>query len=362
MTRKFNPKSIGELRDSQRAELARFDSSSVYLPNPTASAPIDKMEPLSYEQKVQALGLQPNLKSNRWIQATGDAGAGSSVYRVAEILQNLADDGDRASATPYSKAIALATCRSADNRPKYFQANLFSVGRLFYEATQGPLPTSEITRFASGIPAGTPSISGRVQFGVPQFSTTQFRIMVSDESGQRFVDADVCGTRTFNLYGFGVTVFALIKEDGYEIDRQSDNNPVLGPGLLDQSVIGSRVIPISANATASPANRTVTMTTNSGDRVSVPIPTGARRVQGYVNIPNPEADAITVNFSMEDPLNIPPIGVGVFGGRQGKIDFSDGALNRTSIYDVPNANCIVIEHPGVGGFRREWVFVFEVIP
>src|SRR5690606_27017691 len=204
------------------------------------------------------LGLSPNIPKHFWQLLRGDAGPGSSIYRVAEIFQLLGFQGIRAAATPYSKAIELATMRSTDQRPRYFHTSLFSVGRIFQSSVAiQPLSTDEVKRFASGIPAGTPSITGNTQFGVPQFGTSQFRIMVHDESGQRFTDVDVIGTRSMNLYGFGVTVFALIKEDGYEIDRQRNDQIPLGPGILDQSLVGARIIPIQRNDTKNVNNRTV---------------------------------------------------------------------------------------------------------
>lgn len=352
---------IGDIRTLQRAQGRHLNDPAVYLPNPSAEAPFDRHRPQTYESKVYGLGLAPNIPQHFWQLIKGDSGAGSSGYRVAEIFQELAPINERTAATPYSKAIQLATMKSTDQRPRYFHASLFSVGRVFRNETPGgtgPLPFSEIERFASGIPAGTPSVAGNTQFGVPQFSTTQFRIMVFDESGQRFVDVDVIGTRSMSVYGFGVTVFALIKQEGYEIDRQRDDNRFLGPGILDQGVIGARIIPIRSNDTKNISNRTVTITNPGGaggarPPTVVPIPPGARSVQGYVDVVG--ADAIPVYFATVDPLN----STSSIDGNQGVINFPPSPGARTDIYSIPNSNAIVIENPINSPFRL-WSFVFEV--
>lgn len=349
---------IGQVRAIDRAGVKQFNDNAVYLPNPSVEAPFDRHIPQSYEQKVLGLGLAPNIPQHFWQLIRGDAGPGSSSYRIAELFQQLGASGERSAGTPYSKAIQIATMKSADQRPRYFHASLFSVGRVFQDETPGgvgPLPTDQITRFAAGIPAGTASVSGNTQFGVPQFSTTQFRIMVFDESGQRFVDVDVLGTRSMNLYGFGVTVFALIKEDGYEVDRQRDDNPPLGPGTLDQALVGARIIPIRSNETKNINNRTVTIR-NPGPGFPptiVPIPPGARRVQGYADPAG--ADLVPVFFSTVDPLN----STSSIDGNQGVINFPVLPGARTDIYDIPNSNAIVILNPA-GQPSRSWQFVFEV--
>ena len=182
--------------------------------------------------------------------------------------------------------------------------------------------------------------------------------MVFDESGQRFVDVDVLGTRSMNLYGFGVTVFALIKEDGYEIDRQRDDNALLGPGILDQSVVGARIVPIRSNDTKNINNRTVTIISPPAPAppTIIPIPPGAKRVQGYTEPPG--ADGQRVFFATIDPLNPGPPGAAI-ETIQGNVDFPPTPGARTDIYEVANSNAIVIlnEGPQPG---RAWQFVFEV--
>ncbi len=363
MTRRKNrfagPPTVGEIRESQRADARPFNDDSVYLPNPSADAPFDRRQPLSCEEKSYASGFRPLSIDGSWQLVRGDSGAGKSAFRTAELFQNLGGGGARLSGTPYSQAIALATMRSSDQRPRFFQANLFSVGRLFQSPIPSqPLSSSESTRFAPGIPAGTASIAGTTQFGIPTVSTTQFRIMVSDESGQRYQDFDVVGTRSVILYGFGVTVFALIKADGYEIDRSRNDNPSLGPGLLDQSVVGSRIIPMRTVYSAPISNRTTSIISTGNNTATVmPIPPGSRRVQIYVDPPDPSADLVNVSFSNEDLLNVL---TAASPGRQGVIDFPAPG-NRSSIYNIPNSNSILIQEPAATP-SRIWTFVFEATP
>jgi hypothetical protein len=345
------------LRDLQRSEVSRFNQNGVYLPNPSRDAPIDRHRPQAYDQKVKGLGLAPNVPKHFWQLLKGDAGSGSSSYRTTELFQLLAPTGGRTAATPYSKAVEIMALKSSDQRARYFHASLFSVGRVFaVGAAVPPFSLDEVTRFAAGIPAGTPSVSGSTQFGVPQFSTTTFRIMVFDESGQRFVDVDVEGTRSMSLYGFGVTVFALIKDGGYTVDRQSNNNPLLGPGLVDQSVVGARIIPIRSNETKNINNRTVTIRVPGipAGSASVPIPPGARTVQVFALTPTPPA--VLMSFATIDPLDTgnPTI------GSQGLLVFKSAVSGSSDVYRVPNSNAILITP--LNAFTSFITFVFEVTP
>jgi len=183
--------------------------------------------------------------------------------------------------------------------------------------------------------------------------------MVHDESGQRFVDVDALGTRSLGLYGFGVTVFALIKEAGYEIDRQRDDNPALGPGLIEQSVVGARIIPVRADDSKNPSNRTVSVRTagaGSGP-TAVPLPTGARRVKIYALDGVAAVGTHSLSFATVDPLDT----TAPILGSQGAIDFLTLAPTNTPIFDIPNCNAILIT-PGIAALPALWSFSFEVTP
>lgn len=346
---------IGEMRNSDRALAQRFNDNRISLPNPDVSAPFDRHGPQSYKNKVEALGLAPNAVEHFWQLERGDAGAAASSYRRIETFQLLAATGDRTASTPYSKAVEIATYRSSDQRPRNFHVSMFSVGRQFASAAGStPLSEDEVARFAAGIPAGTTSVSGTFVPGVPQYSTAQFRVMIFDESGQRFVDVDVIGTRSMNFYAWGVTVFALIKEDGYVINRQVDTNAALGPGLIDQGIVAARIIPLQRNETNNVNNRSVTVRTPSGASTTVvPIPPGALTVQGITSPSTPAAAHVLVNFFNMDPLD--PL-FGVFGA-MGNIDF---LTTQSDLQVVPNANAIVIFTFAANPIFRNWSFVFGV--
>jgi len=353
---------VGDIRNAQRSASSRFKSGDVYLPNPTGEAPIDRMRPQSHEAKSHAFGFSPNSPQSFSDLVKGDSGASKSSYRTAELFQLLGAIGDRTAATPYSRMVQIATMRSRDLRPRYFHTSLFSVARIIanrFAPGLTPLPSNEISRFASGIPVGTPSITGNTQFAVPQFSTTKFRIMIHDESGQRFVDVDALGTRSLGMYAFGVTVFALIKEAGYEIDRQRNDNPPLGPGLIDQSIVGVRIIQVRSDDTKNPSNRTVSVATPGAGfgPTAVPIPTGARRVKIYSLDGVAAVGTHTITFATVDPLDT----TAPILGSQGFVDFLTLSPAATTIFDIPNSNAILIT-PSIAAVPSLWSFAFEVTP
>ena len=352
--------SIGQLRNAQRAEVSRFNDPHVMLPNPTARAPFDRVRPQAYESKVQSLGLAPNTPEHFWQFLKGDSGAGSSVFRRVSLFQLLAAPGDRVASTPYSQAIQIATMRSRDQRPKYFQVSLFSVGRIFEsQAPIEPEPDDEITRFAPGIPQGiaTTVVGTQVARGVPLVSTTTFRVMFHDESGQRFIDVDAVGTRSINVYAWGVTVFAMIKQVGYEIDRQVDTNAAL-TGMVDQSVVGARIIPIRSNFTQNVNNRTVTVNQPADIvRYTVPIPPGAKTVQIYSIDGAARYAEFSVRFEEADPL---ALGVSAAIATLGEIDPEPGKA-MSAVYQIPNANSIVLTRIA-GANPALWSLVFEETP
>jgi len=352
--------SISEIRDANRDSVVRFDQPNVYLPNPTHGSPFDKKESLPYDFKVKSLGLAPNKYEHFWQLLKGDSGPGSSIYRRVSLFQELAGLGERAAATPYIKPIAIATDRSKDQRARYWQVSLFGVGRVFETAGRsGPISDDEVLEFASGIPSNVPVPPGvNVSRGVPLVSTTKFRIMVHDESGQRYFDVDCVGARTLNLYAFGVTVFALVKDEGYEIDRQNPSPPEQFAGLLDQSILGGRIIPIRTNFTENPQNNTVTAAIQPTDLILiVPIPPGANKVQVFCSDGNAEFLNFGVQFTDIDPL-LP--GLSGSNGAQGVIEPQPGQ-SHSSIYRIPDCNAVTALRLQDSALSL-WSFVFSGVP
>jgi len=350
------PFTVGDLRNLQRAEVSHLNDHGVYLRNPDRNAPFQKNAKLSYRKNV---GLQKNPR-HFYEFIHGDAGAGQTRFRRLETLQLLGADGERASATPYSKPVEIFTCRSTDNRPRYWQANLYSVARTYFaDAGDQILTPDQILQYAPGIPAGTPTFvaSSRVAYGIPLVGVAQFRVMVFDESGQRFFDVDVLGVRGVNAFAWGMTVFALLKEDSFVIDRQLPDSTIQPfNGMVEQSIIGARVIPIQSNNTRSIENRTVTTQTPPGQTTTaIPVPPGTRKVQiscldGVATLP-----FYSLEFRQTDPLN-PDGGV---NGTIGTIDFEPGKAS-TTIYDFPNANTVYIRGIAGGTPSALWSLVFEV--
>jgi hypothetical protein len=309
-----------------------------------------------YDAKVRSLGLAPNIPRHFWQLLKGDAGAGSSIFRRTTLFQQLAAPGFRSAATMYSKAIEIATMRSKDQRPRYWQVSLLGVGRVIETGVPiGPLSDDEILRTAPGIRQGEPTVFP-VARGVPLVSTTKFRIMVHDESGQRYFDVDCLGTRSLNLYGWGVTVFALINEEGYEVNRQGAEQEQF-IGLLDQTIVGARVLPIRSNFTQNPQNRTVTVNFVPPDAAFVvPIPPGSKRVQ--VTCLDGPARFLENAVTMQ---NIDPINSGASGtnGAMGRI-LPEPGKPSSPIMRVADANTITVlritQNPTL------WSFVFEETP
>lgn len=347
---------IGEIRNRQRAEVVSFNQNDVRLRNPARTPDFDRHAPQSYLQKIQGLGLAPNYPRAFTDLVYGDAGPSGSYFRRTEIFHVLAPPNERVASFPYNKAIAIATLRSSDGRPRYFHTSLFCVGNEYQTVPVGTIqPVSEDTvlRFASGIPTSAPLPPGFLSFGVPLIGTVKFRILVEDESGGRFVDADVIGTRSLNLYGFAVTVFVLIKDSGYEIDRQVEQ-PGLGPGFIEQTVVAARIVSLMRNDRKNHDNRTITIAHPGGDvDYNVAIPPGAQRVQIY------SIDGIaplpTYFFSFRTSSLYAP--EGTVNTNAGSINFNPGQ-SRTSIYDIPNANIIRVN--AVGAPASLFSFTFEV--
>jgi len=181
--------------------------------------------------------------------------------------------------------------------------------------------------------------------------------MVHDESGQRFFDVDVVGTRSLNLYAWGVTVFALIKEEGYEIDRQGADQEQFN-GMLDQAIAGARIIPIRSNFTQNVNQRTVSIFIPAEIAISiVPIPPGAKTVQAFCADGSAGFARFSVLFGDIDPINS---GVSGAIGTLGVIDPEPGT-GTSEIYRIPDSNAIFLVRI-VGLVPTIFTFVFEETP
>jgi len=372
MTRK--KLSIGDIRQAQRDEVRQYRNKDVYLPNPSETPIIDKRRSLSKRSKRHALGMR-QTPERLFELVVGDAGAGQTVYRKIHAFYQLAEPPvalpNRLSRSPYSTALAIATERSLTQNPKYWHVSVYGIGVRRPSIVGGPplapLSDAEVTSrqfiaYQVEFPAGV-FVNISPAF-VPSVPTAQVRIMVHDESGQRFFDADVIGSRSFSLYGFGVTVFLLVKPGGYEVDAQNPGSviPFTGNGLgVEDDLVGARIVGLFSNRSNSVQNRSLSITVNPADFAGVaprivPIPPGARTVQIFSHDPLPAVDWL---------LQFWYGGASSAGGSRpdvGIIDWEPVGLARTSIITIPNAPSIAITPTNPLAAARSFSLVFEVEP
>lgn len=361
------------IRDIERDQVRRLNDNGVYLPNPQAGPSFDKHAPIPSTQKALAFGMEPTEPKRLFELPRGDAGAGQTVYRKIHAFYSLVPEPTLPPAPPgavgrsnYTKALPIITMRSANQNPKYWHVSLYGIGvrRPASAVPQLPLTDDEIKsaqfeQYFVETPPGTfVPLSPRF---VPSVPTAQARIMVHDESGQRFFDADIIGNRSFSLYGFGVTVFLLVKEDGYEVNFQNPDSliPLTGnAGGVEDDLIGARVVGLFSNRTESIQNRTLSVSIDPAatgpNAVIIPVPPGSRKVQIFTD-PTPVVADWRLEFYYGRALDSGAPGVGV-------IDINAGQA-KTDIIDIPNAPSIAIRplNPGATPITN-FFLVFEVEP
>jgi len=357
------------MRNAERASVQRFNDNGVYLPNPDAQPVYDKHKPIPSDQKALAFGMEPISPKRLWQLPYGDAGAGQSVYRRVQVFYplNNPDEGvlgdNRIPEFPYSEAVAVATNRSADQKPSYFHVSVYGIGvrrNGRQEPALQPIPQAEILQRQFEqifVAAGATAIPLTPRF-IPSVPSCQARVMVHDESGQRFFDVDVLGNRSLSVYGWGVTVFVLIKRPGFEFDEQNPQvNSVQASGYEDD-IIGARIVPIFTNKTESVQNRTISITIDPAEFVGlpriIPVPPGSRKVQIFSNNPDPAGAGFQAEFlyGRIDPAIRSDVGT---------IDFIAGQ-SKTDIISIPNAPSIAIRPRNNLAPLTGFSLVFEVEP
>lgn len=373
MSKREKRKSIGQIRRAQRAAVKHLNDNGIYLSNPDASPSYDRHEPIDSDSKAIALGMEPVSPKRLFDLPPGDAGAGQTVYRRVQLFYplNNFDDfipglGGRFAEYPYSRAIAIATNRSKNQKPQNFHVSMYGIGAtrngIPAGGIQQPLSSTEILnlqfeqifiREAGGVAV---PITDRY---LPAVNVCQARVMVHDESGQRFYDFDVIGNRSATFYAWGVTVFALIKNGGFEVDEQNlQVNEIQATGYQND-IVGARVLPVSTNVTESMQMRTISVVIDPSVSIGrgrcIPIPPGSKRVQIFSNNPDPAGDGFFAQFvfGRVDP-----------GGNRadlGDVEFIAG-LSRTGIVSIPNAPQIAILTGDGDGPVTGFSVVFEVEP
>ena len=359
----------GDLRDIERKSVQRFNDNGVYLPNPQAAPTYDRHAPIPSTQKALAFGMEPTEPKRLFELPQGDAGAGQTAYRNIHGFFSLSQNSNRVGDSNFTKALPIITMRSANQKPKYWHVSVYGVGvRRPAEggAPINPLTTTQIRDlqfeqyFVETAPGVFTPLSRRF---VPSVGTAQVRVLVHDESGGRYFDADIIGNRSFSLYGWGATVFLLVKGDGYEVDAQNPdaNTPLTGNDTgVEDDLIGGRVVGIFTNRTESIQNRTLSITIDPSSfgaaalpRI-IPIPPGAKRVQIFA-----ASAIVTADWQLDFWY-----GRALGGARPdvGRIDFNAGQ-SRTAIVDIPNAPSIAITptNPAVTPITS-FSLVFEVEP
>jgi len=361
--------SIKEVRDVERSAIARFNDPRVMLPNPTADAPFDRTEPQSRVAKNEALGFQ--VQPDRIIDLPpGDAGAGQSVYRRTHVFSRLnasTSPDAPVAGNPFDRAIGMATYVSSDCRPRLWHVSFFGIGvqRVANAIPLAPLSNNEILSEQFSPVDGNILPTRRF---IPSISQLKGRIMAFDESGQRFYDVDMLGNRSLDIYAWGVTAFILApgnfyegvpEQTAYEVNTQNGGIEVPQTefeGIVEDSIIGVRIVPIVINSTQNVENRTVTVVVPAGtpaDPARVPIPPGTLKVQVICHDGAAAASAFNLRFDAGND--------GTFLGRSdlGILDFNPGQA-RTDLVNVPNSTQIIITPNADPSPETGFSFIFVV--
>ena len=360
---------IREVRDIQREMVAHLHSGRPTLPNPVAGAPFDRREPQGRVAKNQAFGFQ--VQPDRLIDLPpGDAGAGKSVYRRTHVFARLDTGGapvgpilPSVAGNPMDYAIGMATYVSSDQRPRFWHVSFFGIAvqRVANAVPVPPLSDDQIlSNQLEPISVGVAPITP--QF-IPAITQLQGRIMVNDESGQRYYDVDIMGNRSLDVYAWGVTAFILApanigqvpEQSAYEVNRGSGGGLPQNPlgGLVEDAIIGVRIVPIVINSTQNTENRTVTLVTSGLIPTRVPIPPGTRKVQVICHDPPAVASAYRIDFDAGTD--------GTFVGRSdmGILNIN-AAQSRSDVVLVPNSAQIIFTPLGPAPPVAGWSLIFEV--
>ena len=353
---------IRQVRNLERASVAHFQDPRVGLPNPRGEAPFDRTEPQGRIAKNQAFGFQ--VQPDRLIDLPpGDAGAGQSVYRRSHFFARLDNpDNNTVAGNPFDRAIGMATYVSSDCRPRFWHISFFGIAvqRDANNVPVEPLTDSQILS-EQLLPVTTGGVSSP-DF-VPAITQLQARIMVFDESGQRFYDVDIMGNRSMDVYAWGVTAFVLgpgnvgsdPSQSMYEVNRGTGGNLPQQPlgGLVEDAIIGVRIVPIVINSTQNTENRTITVLTNNVDETRVPIPPGTRRVQVISHETPLIAATYDIRFDAGDN------GTFVGSSNMGIIDINAGE-SKSDIILVPNSSQIIFTPLGGAPAAAGWSLIFTV--
>ena len=355
---------IRQVRDVERSMLQHLQDPRVRLHNPHARAPFDRTEPQGREAKNQAFGFQ--VQPDRIIDLPpGDSGAGKSVYMRRQVFSRLNGGNsvlDPVAGNPFDQVIGMATYVSSDCRPRFWHISFFGIGvqRVVNNVPTLPLTQSQI--LSRQLRPNTIGVTDSADY-VPAISVLQGRIMAFDESGQRFYDTDIIGNRSLDIYAWGVTAFILgpsnagTNQGFYEVNTGSGGNLPQQPleGIVEDALIGMRIVPIVINSTQNAENRTNTIVVPNNALSRVPIPPGTLRVQAICQ----DGPAAAATFPLR--FDVGNDGTAAMRTDVGILDINPGQ-SRSDIVLVPNSSQILIEPSGQSPAATGWSFIFEVEP
>lgn len=186
--------------------------------------------------------------------------------------------------------------------------------------------------------------------------------MVNDESGQRYFDVDIMGTRSVDVYAFGVTAFVLGPSNAgtdqgmYEVNRGSNGDlpQTALEGLVEDAIIGVRIVPIVIGSLSTPENRTISVVTDNVDPTLVPIPPGTRKVQ----IINHDGAAAAALFEIE--FDSGDDGTALINAVQGRVNINAGE-SKSDVVLVPNCVQLIFYPIGLA-VTTAWSIIFTVDP
>lgn len=336
-----------------KRQMRRFGSSGSPPQEVRLSPSIEKCVPRPLEDRQHggcnsgpALGLA-TLPRNINDVAPGDAAAGKSQFRRGQFFTQLVDDGVGIDAVDlvWNRAIGMATDRSSDTRPRFFHVSFFNYGvtREVPGVTVPPLTEAEIQ-----------TIAGRS----PSISMLRGRVQIFDESGGRFFDVDILGTRSFSFYAFGVTASILLPNApdgtqlGFEINAQATTQPQLGPGVVEDSFAAARIVPIFQNATQIVDSVTRTVEVLAGGASSLEIPPGTTRVQLRTSFDRTAIPADYVIGFSAAPTSSAAASLGQI--------FVIPGTTETDTIEVPNSKFIVFVDSVGAPSLKNWIVTFTV--
>jgi len=347
---------IRQIRDMERAEQVALaqPGADIYNPDMPTGEGFDRTQPQGRIAKNEAFGFQ--VQPNRIIDLPpGDAGAGKSMFRRTQVFARLDAPNNVVAGNPFNRAIGISTHRSSDQRPRFWHVSFFGIGvQRVANAPVGPLSESDIlSNQLEPIVGAFPT----PRF-VPAVSQLKGRVLIHDESGGRYFDVDVLGHRSFDVYAWAVTTFILVPEGGYEVNTTPGINPQAQAqfeGLVEDSIVAARVVPIAINSTQNEDQRTITTVVGNAASTRVPIPPGAKTVQvisheALAGVPN---QGFRIYFDAGDD--------GTFVGRSdlGEIDLNPGTRSSDPVF-IPNAAQIIFEPVAPPAVSNGWSLVFTV--